>query len=239
VQHSTIGVGSALRKAREARGVSIEEASRDTKVRAELLEALEEEAFDRLAGDVYVRGCLRSYSSYLGLSADTVVSVYAQHLTEPVSEPQAIPPPTEPAVDARRRRDNHRLWIMAAATLLVLAAAFGVLSTREAAPPPASLPTVAPLVAPPEHGITVAVLARQEVEVTVLIDGGAPEPFTLQPGESRSFSADSSLTVRLDPGNTARVTVDGNDLGFPGNPTHPWKKTFSLGTGVESPSPSG
>ncbi|HEX7464399.1 MAG TPA: helix-turn-helix domain-containing protein [Actinomycetota bacterium] len=239
MQRSTIGVGSALRKAREARGVTLEEASRDIKVRAELLEALEEEDFDRLAGDVYVRGCLRSYSTYLGLSADTVVAAYTQNLTEPASEPQAIPPPTEPAVDARRRRDNHRLWIMVAATLLAVAAAFGVLSTREAAPPPASLPTEAPLVAPPARGITVAVLARQDVEVTVRIDGAEPEGFTLRPGESRSFYADTSLTVRLDPGNSARVTVDGRDLGFPGNPTHPWKQTFSFDTGDESPPPAG
>jgi hypothetical protein len=239
VQHSTIGVGSALRKARQARGVTIGEASRDTKVRPELLRALEEEDFERLPGDVYVRGCLRSYSTYLGLSADTVISAYTQHLTEPASEPHAIPPPSEPAVDAMRRRDNYRLWIMVAATVLALAGAFGVLSTHEAAPPPAQPPTGAPLLAPAGNGFTVVVIARRQVDVTVRIDGAAPVLLTLQPGESRSFTADSSLTVRLDHGRSARVSVDGRDYGFPGSPNRPWTKTFTLGTGGESPSPAG
>lgn len=240
MQRSTIGVGPALRKARQARGVTIDEASRDTKIRADFLEALEEEDFDLLLGDVYVRGCLRSYSTYLGLPADAVISAYAKNLAEPVPEPQAILPPTTPAVDARRRRDNHRLWVMLATTVLVLAAAFGVLSTRQAAPPPATLPTEAPLaVAAPSNGIMVAVLAKRGVQVTARIDAAPPETFTLRPGESRSFEAATSLTIRLDRGASATITVDGKDLGLPGNPNHPWRETFTLGAGGASPSPAG
>jgi len=54
-------VGPALRKARQARGVSIAEASRDTRIREQFIRALEGEDFDRLLGDVYVRGALRTY----------------------------------------------------------------------------------------------------------------------------------------------------------------------------------
>ena len=50
-----MGVGSALRKARTKRGLTLEEAARDTRIRADLLGALEDEDFDRLMGDVYVR----------------------------------------------------------------------------------------------------------------------------------------------------------------------------------------
>ncbi|HEY7514717.1 MAG TPA: helix-turn-helix domain-containing protein, partial [Vicinamibacteria bacterium] len=51
-----IGLGSALRKARERRGVTLDAASRDTKLSVEHLRALEAEDFDALLGDVYVRG---------------------------------------------------------------------------------------------------------------------------------------------------------------------------------------
>ena len=71
-----IGIGPALRKARLLRGKSLEEASRETRIRAEYLQALERESFDRMLGDVYVRGMLRSYSSYLGLDPTKVVTVY-------------------------------------------------------------------------------------------------------------------------------------------------------------------
>src|SRR2546423_4099674 len=68
------GIGQALRKARVERGKSIEEASRETRIRAEYLHALERERFDVLPGDVYVRGFLRSYSNYLGLDPDKVLA---------------------------------------------------------------------------------------------------------------------------------------------------------------------
>jgi len=71
------GIGPALRRARLLRSKSIEEASRETRIRAEYLQAMERERFDDLLGDVYVRGFLRTYASYLGLDAEKVVAIYA------------------------------------------------------------------------------------------------------------------------------------------------------------------
>ena len=50
------GVGSALRRARDVRGLSLDEAARDTRLRVDQLDALEREDFDVLLGEVYVRG---------------------------------------------------------------------------------------------------------------------------------------------------------------------------------------
>lgn len=232
MQRSTIGVGRALRKARLARGVTLEQAARDTRIRPEFLGALEAEDFERLLGDVYARGCLRSYATYLGLSADTVVSAYVEHAPESTRTPAVAPAPPEPLVGARRRRDDHRLFVMVAVTVLVLAAAFGVLSTRSSAPPPAVLPSAAPLVAGAERpGITVAIDAEQAVEVTISIDGGGPRTYALRAGEGRSFAADDTITVRLDHGASAKVTVNGKDEGFPGRSTRPWQATFTYDSG--------
>src|SRR5204863_1478968 len=86
------GIGPALRKARQTRGKTIEEASRDTRIRPEYLQALEREAFGSLRGDVYVRGFLRSYSSYLGLNPDKVVSVYVRSMGKAVDDVPEPPP---------------------------------------------------------------------------------------------------------------------------------------------------
>ena len=56
-----IGVGPALRKAREHRGLTLEEAARDTRLRLDQLPALESEDFDAMSGEVYVRASLRTY----------------------------------------------------------------------------------------------------------------------------------------------------------------------------------
>src|SRR5437867_718991 len=80
------------RLSKRPRGKSIEEASRDTRIRAEYLQALEREAFGSLRGDVYVRGFLRSYSSYLGLNPDKVVSVYVRSTGKTVADVPGPPP---------------------------------------------------------------------------------------------------------------------------------------------------
>ena len=236
LQGSTNGVGPTLRRARKARGVTIDEASRDTRIRRDLLVALEEEDFDLLLGDVYIRGCLRSYSTYLGLPADHLVGRYAKYSVEPSEGPAAPPLPLETPIDAPRRRDNYVLFVMIAATLLILAAAFGILSSRAPAPTPADLSSEVPAVAGQAPGIVAVVVAEQRVHVTVTVDDGSAETFTLRRRESRSFQADVALTIRLDPGGSAQLTVNGNDKGFPGQPDRPWQETFSYESGGGTPS---
>lgn len=237
MQGSTLGVGPALRQARIARGVSIADAARDTRIRPEFLEALEEEEYERLLGDVYVRGCLRSYATYLGLSPDKTIDLYARDSAEPA--PMRGAQPTKPANDlamgAPRRRDNHRLIGMIAAVVLVLAAAFGLLSARNSTPEPADLPSNAPPEPVLTNGIVVAVLARQEVDVTIWADDGAPAVHTLQPGEGRSFAADMTIRIELSHGASAQVWVSGVDQGFPGKADGPWQKTYSFVDSSPSP----
>jgi cytoskeletal protein RodZ len=65
-------VGERLRDAREVRGVDLHRVERDTKILAKYLAALEAGEFADLPGDVYTRGFLRNYATYLGLDADDI-----------------------------------------------------------------------------------------------------------------------------------------------------------------------
>ena len=226
----TTGVGSALRRARHERGVTIDEACRDTRIRREFIRALEAEDFDRLLGDVYVRGALRSYSTYLGLPAESVISAYERIAGD--ERPPPPPPASEPVIGALRRRDNHRLLVMVVATVLVFAAAFGVLSTRESAPPTATFADTA--VESRVRPIEAALTALQEVEVTVVVDGVEQRPFTLSDGESRAVTAAESLRISLARGGVTNVVVAGKDLGYPGHTDRPWTRSFSYETSSSS-----
>jgi cytoskeletal protein RodZ len=222
-----IGVGSALRKARERRGITIDAASRDTKLHKDQLRALESEDFDALMGDVYVRGSLRTYSQYLGLSPDKVIGAYAEHADEP-GEP---PPPAklgriERAIAATRIRDNQRLMVFLAGTVLVIAVVFGFLSRAHSSPAPATLPTVAAEPQPLGRSIDAVIQAVASVRVTVTADGMVSS-YTMGAGETRSFMADTSMTLHVSDGGAIHLTVNGVDHATSGRP---WGDTFSFGT---------
>ena len=71
-------LGEYLSSRREEGEMSVEQISRTTKIPKTSLLHLEAGRFDRLPGDVFVRGFLRSYARCLKLDADDVVSRYAQ-----------------------------------------------------------------------------------------------------------------------------------------------------------------
>ena len=70
------GVGQLLREARETKGLTLVEVEQETRIRLNYLEALEAEEYDRLPGDVYVRGFLRNYARFLALEPEEVLAHY-------------------------------------------------------------------------------------------------------------------------------------------------------------------
>src|SRR5512140_2524593 len=78
-------VGEKLRDAREVRGLDLYRVERDTKIRHKFLVALEAGDYADLPGDVYARGFLRNYATYLGLDPDEIVEEWR-------SEFSAAPP---------------------------------------------------------------------------------------------------------------------------------------------------
>ncbi|MBA3534753.1 MAG: helix-turn-helix domain-containing protein [Ardenticatenales bacterium] len=70
-------IGVLLRTTREEQGLSLEEVEKGTRIRARFLEALEENDFDSLGGDVYLRGFLRNYATYLGVDPTPLLAELA------------------------------------------------------------------------------------------------------------------------------------------------------------------
>jgi hypothetical protein len=81
---SRSSVGERLREAREVRGFDLYRAERDTKIREKYLAALEAGDFAELPGEVYTRGFLRNYASYLGLDPDEIVDEWRRETGDSV-----------------------------------------------------------------------------------------------------------------------------------------------------------
>jgi len=81
-------LGETLRRARLAKGVTIEDAERVTRIPRKYLDALEQENFGILPAPVYARGFLRSYSGYLGLDPAELLPFFpVGHVDEPKLDP--------------------------------------------------------------------------------------------------------------------------------------------------------
>jgi cytoskeleton protein RodZ len=94
-------IGNSLREARLRQGLDFPKIEADTKIRGKYLRAIEEERFEVLPGETYVKGFLRSYAEYLGLDGQLYVDEYNSRFTT-AEEPQAAP-------SARRRTQRPRI----------------------------------------------------------------------------------------------------------------------------------
>lgn len=66
-------LGRTLKRTREEKNLSLDEAARATKIRKEFLLAIEDDKLDQLPGPVFARGFVRSYAEYLSLDAPALL----------------------------------------------------------------------------------------------------------------------------------------------------------------------
>jgi len=118
-------IGTSLREARLRQGLDFPELEQGTKIRAKYLRALEDEQFDVLPAQTYVKGFLRSYAEYLGLDGQLYVDEYNSRFVvgeeEQPSRPRRSAPPSR-GVQVQSRVVLLTLLGIAAVTALVIVA---------------------------------------------------------------------------------------------------------------------
>src|SRR5262245_26431425 len=85
-------IGTSLREARLRQSLDFPEIELATKIRAKYLRALEDEQFDVLPAQTYVKGFLRSYAEYLGLDGQLYVDEYNSRFVVGEEEHQPFRP---------------------------------------------------------------------------------------------------------------------------------------------------
>ncbi|HEV8244484.1 MAG TPA: helix-turn-helix domain-containing protein [Polyangiaceae bacterium] len=94
-------VGQLLRQLREARGMSVEEVSRGTRVPVSSVERIEADRFDELPGEVFVRGFLKSYARAVQVTPDEILARYTASRRVAWVTPLPISSPAKPARSRR------------------------------------------------------------------------------------------------------------------------------------------
>lgn len=103
-------IGNILRTERETQGRTLTEVSKAVYIKTKYLSALEEENFAAIPGEVYVKGFIRAYASYLGMDGEELVAQYdgpSESIFLQKETPTAV---TEGGKGRRRRRHKVVSW---------------------------------------------------------------------------------------------------------------------------------
>jgi cytoskeleton protein RodZ len=229
------GVGSILHAARNRREIELSEVESTTRIRLRYLRAIENEEWDVLPGEVYARGFIRTYATFLGLDGERLVSDYRESVegsrrgqAEPLASSAAGPSP------AGRYRDRLPaplgslivIAVVVAAAIVAIVAIPTVEDGGHEGPTGAGSPLkrrpAAGDRAPaaqrqrPSGGVSVRLAANAEVWVCVLDAGGEAlvNGQILEAGAEAGPFRSGSFTVSFGNGEVSML-IDGREAEIP------------------------
>lgn len=223
-QEQLRSIGIQLKQSRLQQGLSPEVIEQRTLIRQQLLSALEEAKLNDLPEPIYIRALLRRYGIALGLDGEAIAS---QFFTHPVVQTPRSSWKDSPAAQLRPLHlyGAYVLLIMAAVSAL---SAFLQRSEPQAAQPildPAAIEQLMPkqdkqasptaeVAAKPKpkaaqtRPVEVDLMLTGQSWVRVVADGTTEFEAILEQGETRSWAANQSITVRV--GNAGGVMYSYN-----------------------------
>jgi hypothetical protein len=221
-------IGNSLREARLRQGLDFPEIEQATKIRPKYLRALEDEQFDILPGQTYVKGFLRTYAEYLGLDGQLYVDEYNSRYIHVDEETPLRARSTSSLGRAGPRFESSVVLValagIAVLTLLVFAAwRFGSNTPETAIPDYSTEPPAASPTKPTRR----AALPRARMTITGALGDSWVEVYAGSPAGNRLYEgtvlAGSSVRfgherayrrffVRLRQPRNVRMTVNGRDV---------------------------
>ena len=72
-------VGDSLKQARKSKKLEIEDVAQQLYVNPSIINHLEEENFDQIGADVFIRGHLKNYARFLGLPAEKMLATLSEN----------------------------------------------------------------------------------------------------------------------------------------------------------------
>jgi cytoskeletal protein RodZ len=217
-------IGNSLREARSRRGIDFAQAEQGTKIRGKYLRALEDERFELLPAQTYVKGFLRTYAEYLGLDGQLYVDEFnSRFVAGEVGDLRiARRSNARPGKRARRFETNVVLIALAAiavVTVIVISAWKTSGGNPESAPKTPARTTagsaaqskVAPLLTViGVRGATHVTARRGSASGPVAFDG------TVDASDPQSIRG-SKLWVQIDAPENLRILVRGKTVHVPGH----------------------
>lgn len=229
-----MSVGADLAAAREAAGLSVDDVSRATRIRGELLRRIEADDFSGCGGAVYARGHIRSIAAVVGADATSLLEEFDRVTGGPVAPaPSEIFEHEVIQMPARSGPNWTAAMAVMAGVLLIVALvslfntnrtpgttdAARTLTSESPSPSPAPVVTSAPPLAGQVTGSGVFLrvkIVNSRSWVTVQSDGKTVHSALMRTGDIKDFTAKKAIHLVVGNAGAVQLVVNGRDLGSPG-----------------------
>ncbi|GBG54805.1 XRE family transcriptional regulator [Sporomusaceae bacterium FL31] len=244
-------VGELLRSEREKKGLSIKDVEAATSIRALYINAIEESDYKIVPGEVYLKGFIRNYANFLGLSGPNMVDLYRQQQqttasATPLPDAAASATTTSPApsLDDKTSQSGGTVkWILGGIVIISIAGAIWWVNAQQPsapapapqqltqvqppAPPSSPTPTPAPASNLQTKPIQIITKYNDECWTQVIADGKEIYEGIPHKGDSLSWDATNNLTVKFGNAGSVDATYNGKPLGKLGDKGEVVVKTFT------------
>ncbi len=129
------GPGELLSRKREALGLTHQQVADELHITMHYVRALEENAFDKLPGDVFVRGYIRAYAGFLKLDPQVLINVFNEYSGHKGEQYEIS------VTQIKRRRDRNLPWIVVSGVAFVAIAVGLWYFSSSGVPAPTPTPT--------------------------------------------------------------------------------------------------
>lgn len=244
-------VGRQLAQARGTAGLSVDEVSARTRIRATVVRAIEADDYSPSGGDIYARGHIRSIAAALGADSRPLIAQFdAERRPAGPDVTEVFERDTSYAIRERRGGPNWTA-VMAVALVAVLGLiGFQVFRTSNDAPrqkttvaQPSATPTTtvtpSPSASPTETNIAqgprsevvlqVRVVPGRRAWVSISDPNGEVYQGILASGQTKTFRDKRQLQLLVGDAAAVELTVNGNDLGVLGGTGQVVRRTFGPG----------
>jgi cytoskeletal protein RodZ len=236
-----MNLGEVLLSARTSAKISLDDLAAATSIRPGLLGEMERNNFSHCGGDIYARGHLRNIAPKIGLDPNHLVELYNQ---EHSAESRSI---NDLLVENNIARVPHEKknisWKVPAAFSLLIVLVLGVIQivvtnvNSESPVAPVATSSPSPTAEPSESatptassvtaGVTMSITAsRGNSRIDIVVDGQHVDKGSIFQGETKSFTATTSISIYFSNPAGLDVTVNGELLAPLGGENQEVRRTF-------------
>lgn len=222
-------LGEYLRRQRELKGLSLRDISDKTRIGISYLRHVEENQFDRIPGEIFLRGFLRLYAKALGLQEKEILERY-NLLYEKKDREEEVAQENKKEWHYRfiswLRHRKIPSWAWAVPILLIVIILFQGLPkkrerptlsskevnkiTKPVSPTSPASSTILPTEIPQE--LTLFIEAVEETWIKVLIDGDEVREALLNVGDSINFNARKNFSLTIGNAGGVKIRFNGKEL---------------------------